>query len=675
MRGGILKHRIFKGLLFFILLLASLFSPHASLVTALLFTLFVPGYVIVEQYFKHLNIQEKLLLYPLLSVLISTHLIYFLSLAFGYSRRTILITFSVLFAFLLLFLLCDTETGTKRRDLQLYSLKGVFLSSGIALFAYLVLSKSVWVWHRGYVVLTGSNWQDTPMHYEIIESINNGNFPPQMPYYAGANISYHYFVDFHTAILEKAFGAFFPRLIVFTNMIFVFLFALSLYVLASYLKNERAGAFAAVLGTLGAGFSYLLFFSALLSGQFEPTTNYFFEYGGLFAIPPIFDNLLQQRPQLMGLPTLTTSAYFFYKGSRACSHSCSHGGNFDPTEGKREIALAGLLAGLLFPFHILACFSALLIFLVNFLNNRLSTRLEGNRNCELYFLLLFLPLISPYLIQMFAFTGSDIGLRLLKLAWVFYFVKGEPLIFYLANLGLPFLLALTSVFKKSLWPHGFFVYSWMFSMLALPHFISFTPNIWDMYKFFHYALIAMAVAAGALLADFAENMRGRSSKFHKVLVSFIICLLLVFSIFASVLVATWNVSTNYPCADVGEYETGIWVRENTPERAVFLTWSSIHAPVSMIGGRLRVLGYVNWAYGHGLYIWEREDDVERAYRGNSSDTVEVMRKYGCEYVYVGKEELRNAPECLKKFEDCEQLEKVYEDPSGRNHIFKIKTVV
>ena len=174
MRGEILKHRIFKGLLFFILLLASLFSPHASLVTALLFTLFVPGYVIVEQYFKHLNIQEKLLLYPLLSVLISTHLIYFLSLAFGYSRRTILITFSVLFAFLLLFLLCDTETGTKRRDLQLYSLKGVFLSSGIALFAYLVLSKSVWVWHRGYVVLTGSNWQDTPMHYEIIESINNG---------------------------------------------------------------------------------------------------------------------------------------------------------------------------------------------------------------------------------------------------------------------------------------------------------------------------------------------------------------------------------------------------------------------------------------------------------------------------------------------------------------------
>lgn len=79
--------------------------------------------------------------------------------------------------------------------------------------------------------------------------------------------------------------------------------------------------------------------------------------------------------------------------------------------------------------------------------------------------------------------------------------------------------------------------------------------------------------------------------------------------------------------------------------------------------------------GMDLIFWEREEDIERAYRGNISDTVEVMRKYRCEYLYVGKEELRNAPECLKRFEDCEQLEKVYEDPSGKNHIFKIKNAV
>lgn len=104
MRGSSnLKHRAFKALPVFLLLLASFFSLHASLVSAFIFTLFVPGYVIVEYYFKDLNIHEKLLLYMLLSVLISTHLIYFLSLAFGYSQHTILIAFFILFAFLFLF--------------------------------------------------------------------------------------------------------------------------------------------------------------------------------------------------------------------------------------------------------------------------------------------------------------------------------------------------------------------------------------------------------------------------------------------------------------------------------------------------------------------------------------------------------------------------------------------
>ena len=652
-----LKHRAFKALPVFLLLLASFFSLHASLVSAFIFTLFVPGYVIVEYYFKDLNIHEKLLLYMLLSVLISTHLIYFLSLAFGYSQHTILIAFFILFAFLFLFFLRNTETAPRRSKLHLSSLKGVMSSSGIAFFAYLVLSKSIWVWRQGYIVLTGSNWQDTPMHYEIIESINNGNFPPQMPYYAGVDMFYHYFVDFHTAILEKAFGAFLPHLIVFTNAIFVFLFALSLYVLVSYLKNEKAGIYAVLLGTLGAGFSYSLFFSALYTGQFELTTNYAFEYGKFFTIPPIFDNLLQQRPQLLGLPTLTTSAYFFYKGSRSYSR-----------EGKREIALAGVLAGLLFPFHILACFSAFLLFVLNFLKNRLSTRSESPRNYELYFLLFFVPLILPYLIQMFA--GSSGGLIELKPAWAFYFVKSGPVVFYLANLGLPFLLALACLFKKSVHPHSFFVYSWLFSMLALPNFVSFTPNVWDMYKFFHYAWIAIAVAGGCFLADITFTNISKSSGLRRGLVAATITLLLVFSIFSSGLVATWNLSTNYSCADVGEYKTGLWVRAHTPERAVFLTWCSIHAPVSMIGGRLRVLGYVNWAYGHGFDIWERAEDIERAYKGNVSETLNVLQKYDASYVYVGKEELKNAPECLKKFEDCEQLEKIYEDPSGENHVFK-----
>ena len=49
-----------------------------------------------------------------------------------------------------------------------------------------------------------------------------------------------------------------------------------------------------------------------------------------------------------------------------------------------------------------------------------------------------------------------------------------------------------------------------------------------------------------------------------------------------------------------------------------------------------------------------------------------MRKYGANYVYVGKSERQNAPGCLNKFKECKQLEQVYEDPTGKNLIFKLR---
>jgi len=656
------------GLPLMLLLLASVISPWASLGSALIFTLFLPGYSIVEYLFSYLHFHEKLLLYILLSVLISTQLIYYLSLAFGYSRHTIYLAFLVLFFLYLIFLLHLPQHEASKKSLSINNLYGVLLSFGIALFTYFVLSKSVWVWQDNSIVLTGSNWQDTPLHYEIIESINNGNFPPQMPYFSGVPMSYHYFVDFHTAILEEAFGSFIPRLIVFTNALFVFLFALSLYALGSYVKSRRAGVYTTLLGTLGAGFSFVLFFSALFSGQYALTTNYTFEYGELFTIPPIFDNLLQQRPQLLGLPTLTATVYFFYKGSRSCLSSSSN-------TGRREIALSGVLAGLLFPFHILACFSAVFLCALNFTKKLVTMRFKSTTNDELYFLPFFLLFVFPFLVQMMAGNESSARFLEFKLPWAFYFVSDGPMEFYVANLGLPFILALSGLFKKSLHPHGFFVASWIFSMLAFPNLLSFTPNVWDMYKFFHYAWIAIALAAGCFLADLTVPHLQNTSRKLRLLILTAVVLLLVFSIFSSGLVAVWNLSTSYPCADRGEYETGLWVREHTPERSVFLTWSSIHAPVSMIGGRLRVLGYVNWAYGHGFDFWVRDQDLERAYRGTTAETLEVVETYEVSYIYVGEEELKNAPGCLKKFEGMPQLEKVYQDPSGKNHIFKVKVFV
>ena len=77
-------------------------------------------------------------------------------------------------------------------------------------------------------------------------------------------MKYHYFVDFHTAIIEKVMEGFHPRLLVVINSIFALLFAYSLYFIAFYItNNKKAAIYAGIIGVFGAGFSYFLFFQDL----------------------------------------------------------------------------------------------------------------------------------------------------------------------------------------------------------------------------------------------------------------------------------------------------------------------------------------------------------------------------------------------------------------------------
>jgi hypothetical protein len=90
--GTLRKNWLF--LLLLVLPLVSFVSAHASLFTAVVFTFFVPGLIFYR--FFRLKSLEILVFVPLFSVLLSTQLIYYLSLVFGYSRETILFSFLAL---------------------------------------------------------------------------------------------------------------------------------------------------------------------------------------------------------------------------------------------------------------------------------------------------------------------------------------------------------------------------------------------------------------------------------------------------------------------------------------------------------------------------------------------------------------------------------------------------
>ncbi|MEM1538968.1 MAG: hypothetical protein QXW82_05565 [Candidatus Bathyarchaeia archaeon] len=91
-------------------------------------------------------------------------------------------------------------------------------------------------------------------------------------------------------------------------------------------------------------------------------------------------------------------------------------------------------------------------------------------------------------------------------------------------------------------------------LFLIPNVVSFTPNPWDMYKFFHFSWIPISILSGTALA----RMKGAAA-----------ILLLTLSILASGSVILYNVSTNYLGASWDEYNVGMWIRENTEENLYF----------------------------------------------------------------------------------------------------------
>jgi uncharacterized membrane protein len=177
-----------------------------------------------------------------------------------------------------------------------------------------------------------------------------------------------------------------------------------------------------------------------------------------------------------------------------------------------------------------------------------------------------------------------------------------------------------------------------------------------MYKFFIFAWVPIAVLSGAALARIRKSVA---------------LVLLLLSVLTTASVIIYNVGTSYQAASWDEYNLGMWVRDNTEERAVFLTYYSIQCPPTMIGGRLRVASYVNWAYGHGVPyddIQKRFADVNRAYTGSEDDLRQVIEIYNVTYIYVGREELEKYPQCVARFNSIEWLEPVY---NGSLRVYKV----
>ncbi|HTK03227.1 MAG TPA: DUF2298 domain-containing protein [Alphaproteobacteria bacterium] len=597
---------------------------YSLLFLGIVYTTFLPGLIFVELTLPKFELWKKLPLYFIFSTIISSYFSYFVSLIFGFTQITIfwsVVCFIVIFVILVLKKKINLKFDIKQ------NLSLILASVLIYLTFFIVLKQGVFTLHEKYFVMAGPNWQDTAMHLSIVESLSQGNFPPQAPYFSGHQLSYYYFADFHAAIITTLCDKFFPQVLIILNSFFAMTFFLSVYALTfSYTSKKSfsflAGSMALLFGNLG--FADLIqklsqtgenYFAVLTNSSFSSNSE-------ILQMVPMTDFFLQNRPMMVGLPVIVLTVLLL---------------------DNRKYFLAGILAAALLKFQLFGFIVAWLFFIPHV--NIKNILKFGLPSLILSTVFLFTKTDGRSIFEIFSSTFSWGPWQDHSLNWFLEFV--------IKDFGIGIFIFVLSFFigrfVKKLRP--LFLISLI--IFAIPFVVTFTIYPFDMFKFFYYLIPFICVGLSAFYAS------TKNQKISLIIFSGIVVISSLTSV--NLLVHTYLNKT--PAYSIADYKAGLWIREYTPQKTIFVTMPTVHSAPSDIAGRLRVISYINWPYSHGFNtgidnVFSRVEDVEKVYKTGEVNDVKI--KYNAKYIYLGEDESGEFPEVYKKFDNNMQLKKIYD---------------
>ncbi|MFL5673846.1 MAG: hypothetical protein ACJ779_02475, partial [Chloroflexota bacterium] len=337
-------------------LVASVFPVTAILlVWPILF--FVPGWVVIRRIAPDLPTPGAVGAAVVTSVYVSAHLVNLVARPLGFGREAILLSAA------LLALAALVVAGVRHRWLAplprptVGAIARAFrddapawivgAAAGVAVLVVLGLNG----WHQtpdGWVA-GGWNWSDLLVHVSIGSSIAAGNFPPEVPYFAGVPLTYHWFADFDGAIVSTVAGVDLIAVYFATSALFAGVLALVVWGLAVRLTGgRRLATIAAILVCFGGGLGWIRLVGDLIAGGEDVVSlvsrlsydNTWADGWPYFKIASIFGTgFLPHRATTLGLPGLVTAVLLVV----ACLDRRPLG-----------VLLAGVLAALLAPFQFFA---------------------------------------------------------------------------------------------------------------------------------------------------------------------------------------------------------------------------------------------------------------------------------------------------------------------------------
>ncbi|HEV8252807.1 MAG TPA: DUF2298 domain-containing protein [Candidatus Limnocylindria bacterium] len=594
-----------------------------------------PGWAIVGWARPRIAASGRLGLAIVLSVALSTHLVYWLALATGgYRRETIFPVAALLALPIPLGLLRGGARSVRdqasaawhaiRRDWLPFA-----LAAACAGFVAAVLLSGLWRATPNGISAGGSNWSDLGVHLSIAQSLNAGNFPPEVPYFAGEPLIYHWFADFHAAIAARAAGIFSVPSFVVSSAILAGALALLVHGLARTLLRgrgaRRAAALAVVLVVFAGGLGWVRLIGDVANGYGSPLDlisahsydNSWFDPAGqatwpYFRIPSVMGTgLLVHRATTAGLPMLVGAVLLLVAGLPSARARAT---------GWRDrpalIVLAGLLGALLAPFHFFF-FPAFLALALGWVvaSGRLFDR-AAPRNAAL--LLLPYLLAVPFAMAAVAQAGGSGALKWVA-GWESAPTADGPwgvLFFYATNLGIPFLLALLALLLPRV-PRRGFLAIWLVTLFLVPNVVQVSAIGFDMNKYFQAMWIAVALLAAWLIRRWPAPA---------------IALVLLLSVPSPILVSGWTALNREVVLGWAEAAAADWIAANTPERSVFVTNGWLNSPTDP-AGRLRVLTFTPYIANLGYSPDERYAVVDTIYcSGSPEQAADLTRSLGATYL-------------------------------------------
>ncbi len=660
-------------------LVAAWIWPAVAIVVVWPLLFVLPGWAIVASVKPRIAATGRLGLAIILSVALSTHLVYWVSLATGgYRRETIFAVAAVLalpipIAVLrggLASLRAQAAAGwdALRRGPLPFAVAGIAAS-----FVGLVLQSGLWRATDGGIAAGGSNWSDLGVHLSIAQSLNAGNFPPQVPYFAGEPLVYHWFADFHAAIAAEAADLFAIPVFVVSSGILAGALALLVHGLAMAVLRgrgvRRAALVAVVLMIFGGGLGWIRLVGDVTAGPRDAVgqltggsglgdpialitkhsyDNSWYDAAGevswpYFRIPSVMGTgLLVHRATTAGLPMLAGAVLLLIAGLPSARARAA---------GWRDrsalICLAGLMGALLAPFHFFF-FPAFLVLALGWvaIGGRLVER-DALRNAALF--LTPYALAVPFAVAALLQTGSGGGLRIVA-GW-----ESAPasegllavLFFYLTNLGVPFVLALAALLTRGLRARAFLA-AWVVVLFVVPNVVQASVIGFDMNKFFQAMWIAVAILAAWLIRRWPAPA---------------LAAVLLLSIPSPLLVGAWTALNREVVLGWSEVGAAEWIEANTPEGSVFVTNGWLNSPTDA-AGRLRVLTFTPYIANLGYSPDRRAAVVETIYcSGSATVAADLTRSLGATYLLETWSPRSDCDEPV--LDDSPEWTLVYDQPNAR----------